>query len=235
MEHQTSNYPGFSRSADTDTSDKEPAEDSRSQGASPTWKLDGVPFAPPWVLAVRRVLNRARMALKLDLLNPWVSHGKGVRCPMSVYFYGDTKSIRIGNRVQFGARCSIQCDSIFGSDILVGRNVLFLGRNDHLINVVGQRIWDSGRGRNLPLTVEDDVWIGSGAILLSGVHIGRGSVVAAGSVVTKDVAPYSIVGGNPANLIRYRFTPSEIVLHEHLLDIAQPSAPARATSRSERM
>lgn len=56
------------------------------------------------------------------------------------------------------------------------------------------------------IVIEDDVWIGANSVILSGVKIGRGSVIAAGSIVTKDVEPYSIVGGNPAKKIRFRFT-----------------------------
>lgn len=56
------------------------------------------------------------------------------------------------------------------------------------------------------IKVCDDVWIGYGATILSGITIGQGAVIAAGSVVTKDVEPYSIVGGNPAKLIKYRFS-----------------------------
>lgn len=56
------------------------------------------------------------------------------------------------------------------------------------------------------IVVDDDVWIGYGATILSGVHIGQGAVVAAGSVVNKDVPPYAIVGGVPAKVIRYRFS-----------------------------
>lgn len=55
------------------------------------------------------------------------------------------------------------------------------------------------------IIVEDDVWIGYGATILSGVRIGQGAVVAAGSVVTKDIPPYAIVGGIPAKVIKYRF------------------------------
>jgi acetyltransferase-like isoleucine patch superfamily enzyme len=55
------------------------------------------------------------------------------------------------------------------------------------------------------ITISDDVWIGTNAIILSGVKIGQGAVIAAGSVVTKDVEPYAIVAGNPARLIKYRF------------------------------
>ena len=63
--------------------------------------------------------------------------------------------------------------------------------------------WSKG-----PIIIEDDVWIGMNAIILSGVHIGQGAVISAGAVVTKDVEPYSIVGGNPAKLIKYRFDAS---------------------------
>lgn len=60
------------------------------------------------------------------------------------------------------------------------------------------------------IIVDDDVWIGQRATILSGVHIGQGAVIAAGAVVTKDVPPYAIVGGVPAKVIKYRFTPEII-------------------------
>ena len=60
------------------------------------------------------------------------------------------------------------------------------------------------------IIIDDDVWIGFGATIMSGVHIGQGAVIAAGSVVTKDVPPYAIVGGVPAKVIKYRF-PSDII------------------------
>ncbi|TJX23643.1 MAG: CatB-related O-acetyltransferase [Mesorhizobium sp.] len=60
------------------------------------------------------------------------------------------------------------------------------------------------------MVVGNDVWIGSRAIILSGVKIGHGAVIAAGSIVTKDVEPYALVGGNPAKLIKRRF-PDETV------------------------
>jgi acetyltransferase-like isoleucine patch superfamily enzyme len=55
------------------------------------------------------------------------------------------------------------------------------------------------------IVVGDDVWIGTNAIICSGVKIGQGAIVAAGAVVTKDVPPYGVVGGNPAKIIKYRF------------------------------
>lgn len=67
-----------------------------------------------------------------------------------------------------------------------------------------------------PIIVKDDVWIGTGAIILSGVTIGQGAIVGAGAVVTKNIEPYGIYGGVPAKLIKYRF-PEEI--REELLKI----------------
>lgn len=66
------------------------------------------------------------------------------------------------------------------------------------------------------IDVADDVWIGANAIIVSGVAIGQGAVIAAGSIVTKDVPPYAIVGGNPAKVIKYRFNEEAIRVLETL-------------------
>lgn len=63
---------------------------------------------------------------------------------------------------------------------------------------------------NIPAIIENDVWIGSNAIIMQGIRVGNGSVVAAGAVVTKDVPPYTIVGGVPAKIIRKRLTDETI-------------------------
>lgn len=57
-----------------------------------------------------------------------------------------------------------------------------------------------------PIIIEDDVWIGDNSIILSGVKVGRGSIIATGAVVTHDIPPYAIVGGVPAKIIKYRFS-----------------------------
>lgn len=99
-------------------------------------------------------------------------------------------------------------------------NVAFVGRNDHRYDVVGKTIWESPRGLSTVTTVEDDVWIGYGAIILSGVTVGRGSIIAAGAVVTSDVDRYSIAAGVPAGEIARRFTSDDIKRHETLLGIS---------------
>lgn len=63
-----------------------------------------------------------------------------------------------------------------------------------------------------PLVIEDEVWIGTDAILFSGVKVGKGAIISAGAIVTKDVPAYAIVGGTPAKLIKYRF--SEDIINE---------------------
>lgn len=67
-----------------------------------------------------------------------------------------------------------------------------------------------------PIIIGDDVWIGFGSLILSGVNVGQGAVIGAGSVVTKDIPPYAIVSGNPARIVKYRFDDSTI---EELLKI----------------
>jgi virginiamycin A acetyltransferase len=66
-----------------------------------------------------------------------------------------------------------------------------------------------------PIQVDDEVWIGTGAFIFSGIRIGKGAIVGAGAIVTKDVPPYGIVAGNPAKLIRYRFD-------QEIIDILVP-------------
>lgn len=66
----------------------------------------------------------------------------------------------------------------------------------------------------MDVTIEEDVWFGANIVLLKGVTIGRGSVVAAGAVVNKSCPPYSIIAGVPAKVIKYRFSIEEALEHE---------------------
>lgn len=131
--------------------------------------------------------------------------------------WSPNREIEFGDKVQFGASCIVHCDAKFGNNVLVARNVAFVGRDDHRYDIVGKSIWDSPRGDAHKTVVEDDVWIGHGAIIISGVTIGRGSVVSAGAVVAHDVPRYSIVGGVPAKIIGRRFTDNVIRQHEEII------------------
>ena len=84
---------------------------------------------------------------------------------------------------------------------------------DHEYQVPGIYIKDAPRQQLKTIFIEDDVWIGHGAIIMQGVTIGQGSIIAAGSVVTKDIAPFTIVGGNPAERIRNRFSDEDKASH----------------------
>ncbi len=89
-----------------------------------------------------------------------------------------------------------------GENVLIGQGVRFHSEN-HVFQRRDVPIKEQGV-THAGIVVEDDVWLGSGVLLLDGVHVGRGAVVAAGSVVTSDVPPYAVVGGVPARLLKMR-------------------------------
>lgn len=108
-----------------------------------------------------------------------------------------------------------------GAYVMFGPEVMITGA-DHRFDIPGKPMYFSGRPELPETVIEDDVWVGARAIVMAGARIGRGSVVAAGAVVTKDIEPYSIVGGVPAKLIRRRFDHSDqVAAHDRML-----SAPA---------
>ena len=142
--------------------------------------------------------NRHNMTAPVDVFEHGKgSVGKGSYGGLEVFFFGtDGERVEIGNYVS------------------IGPHVTFLAGGEHRLDCVTTypflayglgEVEAISRG---PIIVKDDVWIGLGAKILSGVTIGQGAVVAAGAVVTKDVPPYAVVGGVPAKLIRWRFPES---------------------------
>jgi acetyltransferase-like isoleucine patch superfamily enzyme len=112
---------------------------------------------------------------------------------------------------------------IVGDFVSIAPGVLFLLGGNHRYDTISTYPFDaelndfdftSGKieeeKTNGPIILKDDVWIGTKAMIMSGVTIHQGAIVAAGSVVTKDVPPYAIVGGNPAKVIKYRFDDATI-------------------------
>ncbi len=136
--------------------------------------------------------------------------------------------ISIGNNVYIGKYCTLQADIEMGNNIEIANNVGLIGKYDHDYSKVGVSIKDAPwigdpyydfKGKDQKIVIEDDVWIGYGAVVFTGVHIHRGAIIAAGSIVTKDVSSYAIVAGNPAKVKDYRFTKEQIVEHEQILGI----------------
>ena len=155
--------------------------------------------------------------------------GKCFTCSARSVFKKD--SIEAGDYVFIGQDAYIYANVKIGDFVMIATNVAIVG-GDHRIDVVGVPSRFTGRDRmEERLTViEDDVWIGHGCIIIAGVKIGRGAVIAAGSVVTKDVEPYAIVGGIPAKMIKYRFSPEQQKEHNKSLDRLKISKNAEIES-----
>ena len=101
---------------------------------------------------------------------------------------------------------------------MLGPSVKIIG-NDHVFNIPGTPVIFSGRPDFKETCIGRDVWVGANAIVLSGTKIGDGAIVAAGSIVTKDVKAFTIVAGVPAKLIKNRFNSTEEeVFHLSQLD-----------------
>lgn len=114
-----------------------------------------------------------------------------------------TGVVHLGDRSGIGINCSLKGPVRIGSDVMMGPEVVIF-TTDHQFASTDRPMREQGMAQARAVTIEDDVWIGQRALILPGVTIGTGSVVAAGAVVTKDVPPYTVVGGNPARVLRTR-------------------------------
>ncbi len=163
-------------------------------------------------------MNRLRNLLYFGVRYRWVRHGRNVHVKWSTTMSSPHRDISIGNDVYIGPNCYFQSDIEVGDKVLIAADVAFIGADDHRFDVVGKAMWDSGRGDARRIIVDNDVWIGHGAIILSGAHIGSGSIVGAGCVVVGEVPPYSIFVPGKARLLRPRFTTGDVELHERRLN-----------------
>lgn len=141
---------------------------------------------------------------KSDFKGLWnLSIGDDSSIPKGSTFYCTIAPLTIGKKVIFGPKPTI----------ITG---------DHRIDIIGKYIMDVTDSEkrpehDAPVIIEDDVWCGANVTILKGVTIGRGSVIAAGAVVTRSFPPYSIIGGVPAKLLKMRFASEEIKEHERIL------------------
>lgn len=142
--------------------------------------------------------------------------------PYSMFSYetievGD--NVYIGPRANFGGINGIK----IGNNVMFGPDVSILG-GDHNTTQVGLLMYEvhwKQPENDLLVIIEDDVWVGSKAIITKGVTIHTGSIIAAGAIVTKNVPPYSVVAGVPAKVIKKRFEDKVLQKHIELLNKKQ--------------
>lgn len=166
---------------------------------------------------MRRLFHQLCNLWLFGVKYPWVRTGSNIVCQLSVRFWSQNRSICIGSRVGIGFHCIFQTDIAIGDDVMIGSYAAFVNSDDHRYDVVGKVMRESGRGDGFGIVIEDDVWIGFGAIVMAPAYICRGSIVGAGSLVRGRVEPYSIVAGVPARLVKMRFSTDQISQHEALL------------------
>lgn len=153
--------------------------------------------------------------------------GRNFHAGRGVFLWAKS-NITIGDNFYIGKYSIIETDAIIGNNVIFANRVSLIGKYDHHYQQIGvpirlaSQIRDKDynwKGLNQKIIIHNDVWLGLGVIVLSGVTIGEGSIIAAGSVVTKNIEPYSIYAGNPAKFIRGRFdSEKDLYLHLSLLN-----------------
>ena len=131
--------------------------------------------------------------------------GTGLNVEQGAYF-GNGKYISVGNEVGLGKNFkTLNRKLIISDELLMGEDVLFLVGIHYFDRTDIPMGKQKEEPEKTPLEIAEDVWIGARVIVLPGCkHIGKGVIIGAGSVVTKDIPDYAIVGGNPAKIIKFR-------------------------------
>ncbi len=126
------------------------------------------------------------------------------------------ENIEVGNDVSLGSGAVLMASEskiLIGNKVMFGPGITVVGGN-HNTTKQGRFMYDVTEKReedDQNVVIEDDVWVGCGAIILKGVRVGRGSIIAAGALVHRDVPPYTIVAGVPAKIVGVRFEDFEIL------------------------
>lgn len=149
-----------------------------------------------------------------------------IRIGADTHIHGWLRTLNPGSRICLGTNCFVgagsriwaQSSVSIGDHVLIAHLVDVHDTNSHPVGALARRrdfqqmvtgdLKDTMGVAAAPIVIEDDVWVGFKSSILKGVHIGRGAIIAAGSVVTKDVPAWTIVAGNPASVVR-TMTPEE--------------------------
>jgi len=168
-------------------------------------------------LLAGKIWQRGLMYLYRPL---FAAHGRNFRFgPYGTYTF---HTISVGDHVNLNQRpilLAAESKILIGNKVMFGPEVMILA-GDHNTSVLGAFMYDVTEKRpqdDRDVIIEDDVWVGARAIILKGVTIGRGSIVAAGAVVSRNVPPYAIVAGVPARVVKYRWDIDTILRHEEML------------------
>lgn len=135
--------------------------------------------------------------------------------------FSDHRLIEVGNNVFMGQRTTVNTTKvriIIGNNVMFGPEVMVIG-GDHNFLVPGKLMRSVKIGGiNLPIEIEDDVWVGARCLILKGVKIFEGAVIGAGSIVTKSIPPYSIAVGIPAKPLISRFSKQDLEKHLQMVN-----------------
>ena len=151
------------------------------------------------------------------------SHGSNVMLGPGIRFHGE-KNLHMGSNISIRENVLFMCTRAkiyIGDYAMIGPGVVMI-TGGHRTDVVGRHMISITNDEKRPeddrdIIIEGDCWIGANAVIIRGVTVGRGAVVAAGAVVTKDVPPYSFVGGVPAKFIKDRFSEGDLKRHLEML------------------
>ena len=150
-----------------------------------------------WARPLRRCVTKALFK----------NAGRNINIEKGAYF-GDGSQIEIGDNSGIGVNCQVCGPVKIGDNVMMGPGVIILTIN-HKYDRLDVPMLEQGHKPPEPVTIGDDVWIGTRAIILPGISVGKGAIIGAAAVVTKDVPEYAIVCGNPAQVVKYRTKNSE--------------------------
>ncbi len=166
---------------------------------------------------IKKTLKAIRMAFLLRFKYKFRKVGKGFYCGKHLSVRPNT--VTIGNDVFIGNYANLSvADLTIGDYVMLAPRVGIVG-GDHKFDIIGIPIRSTGRDVEKSVHIKKDCWIGYNSTILHGVTVGEGSIIAANSLVTKDVPPYTIWAGHPAKFLRNRFqNKNDAVKHSKLIN-----------------
>lgn len=166
---------------------------------------------------LKSILKKIRMLFLTTFKYHFTKIGKDFYCGKDLSVRSNT--VTVGNDVFIGSYANLAVKELIIDDyVMLAPRVGIIG-GDHKYDVVGTPCRFTGRDIEKSVYIGRDAWVGYNSIILHGVNIGEGSIIAAGSIVTKNVPPYSIYAGQPAKFLKYRFpTLKERLNHSQLIN-----------------